>query len=80
MPQIAPGQTLWLLLDCPAQVHHGVDGRKRSPDIDTQGTGLSLQTVILPSSTRPAGTRIDFTLRWNDGDWAGRDWQIEVVS
>ncbi len=52
VPQIAPGRTSWLLLDRPAQVHHGVDGRKRSPDIDTQGTGLSLQAVILPSSTR----------------------------
>jgi glucoamylase len=77
--QMRPGQTLWLCLNRPAQVHHGIQGWQAVADSDTADNGLGQYVAALPTSGLAAGTRIDFTFLWTDsGTWEGSDYRIDV--
>lgn len=74
------GQSLFLCLLRPAQVHHGSDDWQHVADIDTQDSGLAMHVVQLPTQSLKAGSRVDFTFRWtDDGTWDGVDRHVDVV-
>ncbi len=77
---ITAGARLAILLPVPAIVHWGTDGWGDVTDIPTEDTGLGFHVAPLATAALPAGTRIDFTWRWQDGGmWAGADWSVVVA-
>ena len=77
--RIRAGQTVCLCLPAAARVHYGMDNWRRTADIDTEDSGLTLHVAQLPSDGVVPGSRIDFTLYWRDTDtWEGRDYSILV--
>jgi glucoamylase len=78
--QMPTGHRLWLCVARPARVHHGIDGWQEVTESETEGNGLGQHVLALPTTSLPAGTRIDFTFRWlDDGSWEGQDHRIDIV-
>jgi glucoamylase len=48
-----------------------------TPPVDT---GLGFYAAALDTTGLPAGAAIDFTWRGQDGEWAGRNWRVEVTA
>lgn len=62
-------------------VRWGVDGWQSSADVATIETGLDLHVADLDARRLKLGQRLDFTFMWKDvGEWAGRDYHLNVVS
>lgn len=70
------GADTLLGLHAPALVHWGVDGWHDPADVPTQPTPLGLHVARLPTAALHAGQRIDFTWRYQSGEWFGADRQV----
>lgn len=61
-------------MDRPRAEWERYEGRRRE-------AGLGFFAAMLETKTLAAGTRFDFTIRWEDtGDWTGRDARVDVRS
>ena len=50
-------------------------------DVPTVDTGLGFHAAVIETAALTPGSWIDFTWRWQDsGEWAGRDWRVEVTA
>lgn len=65
--------------DQPGVLHYSLDGWKTARDLSLQDTGLGVHFVDLPEPLAPGG-KVIFTFRWQEGQWAGGDMAIDVVS
>ena len=77
---LVAGRLLRLELPGPARVHWSSNGWATVADIDTRDSGLGVHLVDLPTGELPAGSGIDFTFFWRDGQrWEGRDFRVLVA-
>ena len=78
---MAAGTRLVVALPEPAIVHWSSDGWRSSADTPTSDTRLGFHAAALATAALPAGTRIDFTWRWQEGGrWVGRDHSVTVMA
>jgi glucoamylase len=78
---VAAGTRLAIALPHPGTVHWGRDGWQTVEDTPTADTGLGFHVAVLASAALPAGSRIDFTWRREDGcEWVGRDFSVRVCA
>jgi glucoamylase len=78
---VAAGTQLAIALPLPGTVHWGHDGWQTVEDTPTVDTGLGFHVAVLASTGLPAGSRIDFTWRREDGgEWLGRDFTVRVLA
>jgi hypothetical protein len=62
-------------------VHWGRDCWQTIGDTPTVDTGLGFHVAVLATAALPAGSRIDFTWRREEGcEWAGRDFTVRVLA
>jgi glucoamylase len=77
---VAAGTPLAIALPHPGIVHWGRDCWQTVEDTPTADTGLGFHVAVLASAALPAGSRIDFTWRRDDGgEWVGRDFAVRVL-
>ena len=73
------GTRLVLALPLPAIVHWGRDGWRDVADEPTRDSGLGFHVAVLEVAQLAAGSRIDFTWRWQgSGEWRNRDYMVAV--
>ena len=76
MPQ---GKVLRVVLRGPALVHWSFDGWQTPQDTHTSPTGLGSHVADLPTDALPAGSKIVFTMHWDETQrWEGIDYSITV--
>lgn len=64
-----------------ATLHWSTDGWTTTQDTPTRDTGLGIHLVDLPTGNLPAGSHVDFTMRWTDADqWEGQDFRTSITS
>jgi glucoamylase len=73
------GQVLRVELGEPATVRWTGDDWQSSQELPTEDTSLGVHAAELPTAALPAGRRITFTWRRNDGTWLGQNYDITVV-
>jgi glucoamylase len=78
--RVVAGGRLLICLPWPATARWGRNGWREVTDSAAGDRGLGLYVAELPVDDMAPGQRIDFTWRRTDtGDWAGRDYGIEIV-
>ena len=78
---VAAGTPLAIALPHPGTVLWGRDGWQTVEDTPTADTGLGFHVAVLASAALPAGSRIDFTWKREDGgEWVGRDFAVRVIA
>lgn len=75
---IAVGTTLIVALPQEGSVRWGLDGWQTISETDAKETGLNFWVGELDTSALRPGQRVNFTIRWRDGDWIGTDYQIDI--
>ena len=79
LQRIVPGKTLRIITERAATIHWSFDGWATANDLVTRDAGFGCWFADLPADQLQAGTRIVFTLRWEDR-WEGKDFQIEIAA
>jgi glucoamylase len=75
------GARLAVALLEPSVARWGHDGWHETAEVPTQDTGLGFHVAVLDTTSLPPGTRVEFTWRRaDDGEWAGRNAEVRVVS
>ena len=74
----AVGCRLVVALPQPGTVRWGIDGWQDTTDTLAEDTGLEFYAAALNTSTLANGQRVNFTVRWQKGDWIGADFNLEV--
>jgi glucoamylase len=74
------GARLVVALPEACTVRWGINGWNSVTDTPPVDTGLGFYATALDTTGLPAGTAIDFTWRGQDGEWAGRNWRVEVIA
>jgi glucoamylase len=74
------GARLVVALPEACTVRWGINGWNSVTDTPPVDTGLGFYATALDTTGLPAGTAIDFTWRGQDGEWAGRNWRVEVTA
>jgi glucoamylase len=70
---------LRLVLLNPAMVHWSIDDWKSSQDTNTRDTGFGTYILDLPTTSLPAGSKVDFTFYWpQENRWEGKDYSVTV--
>jgi glucoamylase len=75
----AAGTQLAVALLAPASVRWGHDGWRDAADVPTRDSGLGFHVAVLPTEHLTTGTPVEFTWRWQTGDWQGRDYGVKVL-
>ena len=73
------GQALRVELAEPATVLWTSDDWQSSHEVPTEDTGLGINAAELPTASLPAGRRVTFTWRGDDGTWLGQNYEVSVV-
>jgi glucoamylase len=79
--QMPRGKTLRVILAAEATVVWSTDGWIRTNHTDANHEGvLNLWFVDFPTADWPAGSVVEFTLFWKEGQrWEGRNWQVKLL-
>jgi glucoamylase len=72
------GARLVIGLPAPAVVRWGVDGWNDVSDQPAEESGLGFFVASLNTATLQPGQRVEFTVRWESGEWLGRDISLLV--
>lgn len=73
------GKILRVELLAPALVHWSPGDWDRPQDLPTRSTGLGVHVADLPTAGLAPGTKVLFTLRWqNSGAWEGTDFCVTI--
>jgi glucoamylase len=75
-----PGRRLVVALPRRATVRWGTDGWQAIFETPAEATGLGFYVANLDTAKLCGGQRIDFTVRWSEGDWIGTDYRIDVLA
>jgi glucoamylase len=75
---IPSGARLVIALPRPGLVRWGSDGWNGVSDQPTEESGLGFLAAVLDTATLRPGQRVDFTVRWESGEWLGRDVSLVV--
>ncbi len=77
--RLAAGCGLRFLVEAPATLHWSTDGWATAEDTDTHPCGFAVAIAEIPARRLGPGARLVFTLRDRaTGQWAGRDYVVEV--
>ncbi len=71
------GEELRIALAAPFTVHWGQDGWQAVRDTPSEDWGLLHVAILTREALRTANT-VQFTLRWQTGDWVGQDFHIDI--
>ncbi len=77
--RIVPGKTLRIITETAVTIHWSFDAWATANDLETRDAGFGCWFGDLPSEELQAGTRIVFTLRWQER-WEGKDFQVEIAA
>jgi len=77
-PKIRAGKLLRIITATSATVRWSADGWKTANDSETRDSSLGCRYADLAVAKLAPGTKIDFTLRWEDR-WEGCDYVVEVA-
>jgi glucoamylase len=70
---------LRLVLLNPAMVHWSIDSWKSSQDTNTRDTGCGTYILDLPTTSLPAGSKVDFTFYWpQESRWEEKNYSVRV--
>jgi glucoamylase len=72
------GTRLVIALPAPALVRWGVDGWNDVSDQPAEESGLGFFAATLNTAALQPGQRVAFTVRWESGEWLGRDISLLV--
>ncbi|MBX9650298.1 MAG: glycosyl hydrolase [Xanthobacteraceae bacterium] len=61
-------------------VRWGTNGWQSITETQAEETGLGFYAVVLDTSALSSGQRVDFTIRWANGDWIGADFSLQKMS
>jgi glucoamylase len=75
---IPSGVRLVIALLRPGLVRWGIDGWNGVSDQPAEESGLGFLAAVLDTATLRPGQRVDFTVRWESGEWLGRDVSLVV--
>jgi glucoamylase len=75
---LQPGLGLIVGLRSPGEVIWTHDEWRSNQVCSTEDSGLGLQIARLPTASLPAGARLELTYRLSGGQWAGRNFGIDV--
>ncbi|HTW38498.1 MAG TPA: glycoside hydrolase family 15 protein [Steroidobacteraceae bacterium] len=76
---IPHGARLLLALNDPAQVISSIDGWRTLHEQATRDSGIGVHVAELDTGTLAPGTRIELTFQRTAGQWAGRNFALEVT-
>ena len=76
---VPQGFTLRIELLAPATVVWTGDAWKSKRSDPAQMTRLGIYFLDIPTSEIPAGTVLQFTFEWANGQWEGSDFSVAVV-
>ncbi|ACS39698.1 glycoside hydrolase family 15 protein [Methylorubrum extorquens] len=74
------GSRLVIALPRPGVVRWGRDGWQAVTETAADETGLGFHAAILDTAELSQGGQAEFTIRWDDGDWIGADYRIEMTA
>jgi glucoamylase len=75
------GRRLRIETRVPSIVHWSADGWGTTHDTPTRDTGLTIQSVDLPTTELSAGASITFTFYWpQDKRWEDADFVVEIAA
>jgi glucoamylase len=79
-PEFPAGRPLRLEVLAPATIHWSMDGGDSWTDLPARETGLGVWIADLAGTADlPPGAAVDFTFRWSDGGWEGRNFRVTVA-
>lgn len=76
--RLPPGKGLILVLPRPATLHFGFDGWRDVAERDSRPSAPGLHAVTFSAAELAGPARLDFTGRWQGGDWWGADHILEL--
>ncbi|WP_375276069.1 hypothetical protein [Methylorubrum thiocyanatum] len=75
----APADSILIIaLPQPGTVHWGRDGWQAITETAAEETDLGFYAAALDPATRRGAQRIEFTIRWDDGEWSGEDHRVAL--
>lgn len=76
--QFPAGVTLVIALPDAGVVYWGTNGWSNITKTEARDTGVGFFAATLNTSTLRKGERVNFTIRWQNGDWIGADYDPTV--
>lgn len=76
--QFAVKSRVVVALPRPGIVRWGIDGWQAITETSAEETGLGFYAVLLDVSGMSIGQQVNFTIRWDNRDWIGADFRLEV--
>ncbi|MBX9933562.1 MAG: glycosyl hydrolase [Methylobacterium sp.] len=73
------GSRIVVALPRPGVVRWGRDGWQAVTETAAEDTGLGFYAVPLDTAGLRGGQYVEFAIRWEQGDWIGVDYRIEVM-
>jgi glucoamylase len=78
--RFAAASRVVIALPRPGTVHWGTNGWQAITETQAEETGLGFSVAPLDNSGLSSGQRVDFTIRWANGDWIGADFSLQKTS
>ncbi|MBX9660499.1 MAG: hypothetical protein K2X00_18230, partial [Nitrospiraceae bacterium] len=77
--RFAVGGRVVIALLQPGTVRWGIDGWQTVTETPAEETGLGFYAATLNTSVLSPGQQVNFTIRWQNGDWIGTDFNLEAA-
>ncbi len=61
-----------------AAIRVGIDGWRLVDEVPAKDTGLGFFAARLDTARLKAGQQLEFTIRWNTGEWIGRNFSVAI--
>lgn len=61
-----------------AAIRVGIDGWRLVDEVPAKDTGLGFFAARLDTAGLKAGQQLEFTIRWNTGEWIGRNFSVAI--
>lgn len=78
--RVAPGTVVYIGSYAPVMILWSGDGWHSAQEQHAEDSGLGLYVALLQSGHLLDGARIDFTFRYANGEWLGRDYKILIAA
>jgi glucoamylase len=72
------GRSLVIALTQRGAVRYGIDGWRVMGEVPAEDSGLGFFAARLDTTTLASGQQLEFTIRWDTGEWIGQDFSIRV--
>jgi glucoamylase len=73
------GSALVIALPRPGIVRYGIDCWRIIAEADTEDTNLGFYAACLDTAALKPGQNVEFTIRWNEDDWIGEDFGVQII-